>query len=183
MECTRTHGDVKRKWIENEDDFDNNEEKKSKIETEVNPAQRLEKMEMLMDYCRGRLERLEDSSKEIKTNQENTTTNLQELKYRNHHKFLETELINLKNFIIKERMVNKNVKKVKEIIKNIGEDYEKNMKDIQNFDSRANIIIKIFKKIYKTAEVTPNIKFTEVVTSEINQLVDICEKEQKVSKI
>ena len=111
VECTRTHGDVKRKWIENEDDFDNNEEKKSKIETEVNPAQRLEKMEMLMDYCRGRLERLEDSSKEIKTNQENTTTNLQELKYRNHHKFLETELINLKNFIIKERMVNKNVKK------------------------------------------------------------------------
>ena len=57
------------------------------------------------------------------------------------------------------------------------------MKDIQNFDSRANIIIKIFKKIYKTAEVTPNIKFTEVVTSEINQLVDICEREQKVSKI
>lgn len=73
--------------------------------------------------------------------------------------------------------------KVKEIIKNIGEYYEKNMKDIQNFDSRANIIIKIFKKIYKTAEVTPNIKFTEVVTSEINQLVDICEREQKVSKI
>ena len=70
--------------------------------------------------------------------------------------------------------------KVKEYIKNISENYEKSMKEIQNYDSRANIIINIFKNIYKTAEVTPNIKFTEVVTSEIDQLINICEKEQKV---
>ena len=59
---------------------------------------------------------------------------------------------------------------VKEIIKNIGENYEKSVKEIQNknFDLRANIIINIFKKIYKTVEVTPNIKFTEVVPSEID---------------
>ena len=119
VECTRTHGDVKRKWIENEDDSDQNDEKKSKTETEEIPAHRIDNLERLMGFCQGKLERLEESSKEMRENQENTTTNLQELKYRNNHKFLENELINLKKFIIKERMVSKNVKKVKEYIKNI----------------------------------------------------------------
>ena len=44
------------------------------------------------------------------------------------------------------------------------------------------IIIKIFKSIYKTMEDTPKIKYKNIVKSEIDQLIEICEKEQKVQK-
>ena len=63
MECTRTHGDVKRKLIENEneDNIDKNEEKKS----------RLEKMEALVVEANGRLDILEDDARNIRQSQDN----------------------------------------------------------------------------------------------------------------
>ena len=85
----------------------------------------------------------------------------------------------IKIFILKEKMIGKNVEKVKEMIRKIGSSYETSSKGM---DSRTNIIIKIFKNIYKTMEDTPNIKYKNIVKSEIDQLIEICEKEQKVQK-
>ena len=170
VECTRTHGDVKRKLIENEneDNIDKNEEKKS----------RLEKMEALVVEANGRLQRLEDNAKDIRQNQDNSKKS-KDLEYHNLHKFAEFELKRIKIFILKEKMIGKNVEKVKEMIRKIGSSYETSSKGM---DSRTNIIIKIFKNIYKTMEDTPNIKYKNIVKSEIDQLIEICEKEQKVQK-
>ena len=171
VECTRTHGDVKRKWIENENEhnIDENEEKKS----------RLEKMEALVVEANGRLDILEDDARNIRQSQDNSKKS-KDLEYYNLHKFAEIELKKIKIFILKEKMIGKNVEKVKEMIRKIGSSYERSSKGM---DSRTNIITKIFKNIYKTIEDLPNIKYKDVVKSEIDQLIEICEKEQKVQKI
>ena len=171
VECTRTHGDVKRKWIENEKEhnIDENEEKKS----------RLEKMEALVVEANGRLDILEDDARNIRQSQDNSKKS-KDLEYYNLHKFAEIELKKIKIFILKEKMIGKNVEKVKEMIRKIGSSYERSSKGM---DSRTNIITKIFKNIYKTIEDLPNIKYKDVVKSEIDQLIEICEKEQKVQKI
>ena len=167
VECTRTHGDVKRKWIENENEhnIDENEEKKS----------RLEKMEALVVEANGRLDILEDDARNIRQSQDNSKKS-KDLEYYNLHKFAEFELEKIKIFILKEKMI----EKVKEMIRKIGSSYERSSKGM---DSRTNIITKIFKNIYKTIEDLPNIKYKDVVKSEIDQLIEICEKEQKVQKI
>ena len=58
------------------------------------------------------------------------------------------------------------------------------MKEVQREWIQEQISsLKIFKNIYKTIEDLPNIKYKDVVKSEIDQLIEICEKEQKVQKI
>ena len=148
-----------------EDDIDKNEEKKS----------RLEKMEALVVEANGRLDILEDDARNIRQSQDNSKKS-KDLEYYNLHKFAEFELKRTKIFILKEKMVEKNVEKVKEMIKKIGTSYETRARGM---DSRTNVI---FKRIYKTMEDTPNIKYKSIVKNEIDQLINICEKEQKVSK-
>ena len=166
VECTRTQGDVKRKCME-EDDIDS-DNKKNKIEKTEGKS--IDQLETLLEECQERLENLEDTTKSIKK---------KDLEYHNLHKFAEFELKRTKIFILKEKMVEKNVEKVKEMIKKIGTSYETRARGM---DSRTNVIIKIFKRIYKTMEDTPNIKYKSIVKNEIDQLINICEKEQKVSK-
>ena len=66
------------------------------------------------------------------------------------------------------------------MIKKIGKSYETSSKGM---DSRTNIIIKIFKNIYKTMEDTPNIKYKIMLKVKLINLLKFVRKNKKYKKI
>ena len=179
VECTRTHGDVKRKWIESEDNSDNSEEKKSKIDTQegIVTVERFNKIQNTMKEINERLNDLEN----VNHDDEN--------QYQNLYKILQDDPVvpefkRIKEFIVKNKMITKNVEKVKEMINKVVIECERKGKNSPNLDKRTNVFLQVFGNINMNIQTTniPNIKFRTFAISEINRLINLCENEQKVSE-
>ena len=87
------------------------------------------------------------------------------------------EFQRIKEFIVKNKMITKNVEKVKERINKVVIECERKGKNSPNLDKRINVFLQVFRNINKNIQTTniPNIKFRTFAISEINRLINLCE--------
>ena len=105
-----------------------------------------------------------------------------ENQYQNLHKFLQDDPVvpefqRIKEFIVKNKMITKNVEKVKERINKVVIECERKGKNSPNLDKRINVFLQVFGNINQNIQTTniPNIKFRTFAISEINRLINLCE--------